>query len=61
MKEPVSVCLHETCKKNPVSKTLLLKLINARRFEAEHPRLINMSELTYLAEQIRTNMIFLNL
>jgi len=39
MKEPVSVCLHDACKNNPISKATMLKLIQARRFEAEHPRL----------------------
>ncbi|KAL4470689.1 hypothetical protein ABPG72_001800 [Tetrahymena utriculariae] len=61
MKEPVSVCLHDACKKNPISKYLMIKLINARRYEADHPRLNNISELAYLAEQIRSNMIYLNL
>lgn len=50
MKEPVSVCLHDACKKNPLSKNLLIKLINARRYEADHPRLNNISELAFLAE-----------
>ena len=50
MKEPVSVCLHNACKNNPISKNYLIKLISARRFEADHPHLNDMSELAFLAE-----------
>ncbi|EGR30252.1 hypothetical protein IMG5_136840 [Ichthyophthirius multifiliis] len=61
LQEPLSICLHDTCKNNPISKGILINLINARKYEADNPRIMDIGQLAFLAEQVRTNMIFLNL
>lgn len=50
MKEPVSICLHDACKNNPIPKGILLRLINARKIEVENPHLADLNQMVQIAE-----------
>jgi NADH dehydrogenase [ubiquinone] 1 alpha subcomplex assembly factor 6 len=50
VKEPITICLHHTCKQNPLPKFLFQKMINARRSVVEKNGFTSMNDMALACE-----------
>jgi len=61
IKEPISICLHHTCKNNPIPKSLFVRLINAKKYELNTPQVSGLAEFENISENNRTTLLYLTL
>jgi len=59
IKEPVAIALHNTCKNNPLPKSLFLQLINAKRYEVNTPECADLLQFETIAELNRTTLLMI--
>ncbi|CAD8050868.1 unnamed protein product [Paramecium sonneborni] len=58
-RDPLSICLHNTCKNNPLPKYLFQKMINYRKQQVEKQEFANLVDMATAAEANRGSQFLL--